>query len=141
MSTNPHPLTALVGPLRFASARDFANLGSVKGLRTTLAAAVDKARGQLAAERVRALEAELPLIDASDLATRKASIARVLEVMHREGVADAPPAPRGVAPPPPPPPPPQKPAPTVAPPPTARPPPAPKPPVEKKAEPKPAKPR
>ncbi len=40
-----HPLAALVGPLRYACARDFLNLAKVKDLRTPLDAALERAKG------------------------------------------------------------------------------------------------
>ncbi len=86
MSSNPHPLESLVGPLRFACARDFANLPSVKGLRTTLSAALERGRATLPAARVKALEAELAAIDQADVRERQASIRRVLQVMRDEGL-------------------------------------------------------
>ncbi len=86
MSPSPHPLDSLLGPLRFAGARDFANLRSVKGLRTTLAAAVERARPTLAKARLAVLEAELERIDSSELEVRKASIRRVGQVLKEEGL-------------------------------------------------------
>ncbi|HEY0880314.1 MAG TPA: hypothetical protein VGD87_02230, partial [Archangium sp.] len=89
--SNSHPLESLVGPLRFACAKDFANLGSVKGLRTTLSAALERGRTSLAPGKVQALEAELSAIDSADVSARKASIARVVAVMRGEGIKiDAP---------------------------------------------------
>ena len=62
MSSNPHPLQALVGPLRFASARDFANLKTVKQLAPPLVSAIARARGSVPTEIVSGLERELPEI-------------------------------------------------------------------------------
>ncbi|MBL8937268.1 MAG: hypothetical protein JNM69_22095, partial [Archangium sp.] len=73
MSSSPHPLDSLVGPLRFAAARDFANLGTVKSLATPLAAAIGRAKASVAPELVAALERELTEIDSSELSRRKAS--------------------------------------------------------------------
>ena len=87
MSPSPHPLESLVGPLRFACARDFANLGSVKGLRTTLSAAVERARPSLPRDRLAVLEAELSRIDSSDVEARKAAIRRVAQVLKEEGLS------------------------------------------------------
>ncbi|MDP1824626.1 MAG: ATP-dependent DNA helicase RecG [Archangium sp.] len=86
MAPSPHPLESLVGPLRFASARDFASLGSVKDLRTPLSAALNRSRSTLPAARVSALEAELGFIDSPVPEARKASIRRVLKVMSEEGL-------------------------------------------------------
>ncbi len=86
MSTSPHPLESLLGPLRFACARDFANLPSVKGLRTTLGAALERSRATLPPAQVKALEAELDAVDAVDLAARRASIRRVVQVLRDEGL-------------------------------------------------------
>jgi ATP-dependent DNA helicase RecG len=91
MSPSPHPLESLVGPLRFASARDFASLGSVKDLRTPLAAALARAKPVLVPAKVAALEAELRFIDAPVSEARKASIIRVIEVLQSEGVGAFPP--------------------------------------------------
>ncbi len=87
MSPSPHPLESLVGPLRFACARDFANLGSVKGLRTTLSAAVERARPSLPKDRLAVLEAELSRIDSSEVEARKAAIRRVAQVLRDEGLS------------------------------------------------------
>lgn len=84
MSSNP--LDALAGPLRFAAARDFANLATVKQLATPLAGAIARARGVIAVDLIAALERELTEIDAPDVSRRRASIGRVLELMRRSGV-------------------------------------------------------
>ncbi len=86
MPPSPHPLESLVRPLQFACARDFANLGAVKGLRTTLAAALSRAKPTLALERLAALEKELDFIDAPVTEARKGSIRRVLQILEAEGV-------------------------------------------------------
>ena len=91
MSTSAHPLESLVGPLRFASARDFAALGSVKDLKTPLAAALARAKPTLDPSRLASLEAELKFIDAAVPEARKASIRRVLQVLAAEGLVEAPP--------------------------------------------------
>lgn len=100
MSSSPHPLDSLVGPLRFAAARDFANLSTVKSLATPLAAAIGRAKASVAPELVTALERELTEIDSGDLARRKASVGRVLQVLAKvglqTGVAVAAPAPAPV---------------------------------------------
>ena len=100
MSPSSHPLESLAGPLRFACARDFANLGSIKGLRLTLAAALERAKGKVSAERLSALQAELDLIDSPAIAARKASISRVVQSLRDEGVQveGAPTAPSALSP-------------------------------------------
>ncbi len=82
MSPKPSPLDVLLRPLQFASARDFANLNAVKGLRVTLSAAIDRARGESDAKVIAALSAELERIDALDVVTRRASITRVLQLVQ-----------------------------------------------------------
>ncbi|MDX2015239.1 MAG: ATP-dependent DNA helicase RecG [Myxococcaceae bacterium] len=86
MSSSPHPLEPLVGPLRFAAARDFANLSTVKSLATPLAGAIARASSSLAPELLDALKAELVEIDAPDPTRRRASVSRVLAVLERAGV-------------------------------------------------------
>lgn len=86
MSSSPHPLDSLVGPLRFAAARDFANLSTVKSLATPLAAAIGRAKASVAPELVQALERELSEIDSADLSRRKASVGRVLQVLSKVGL-------------------------------------------------------
>ena len=87
MATSPHPLDSLVGPLRFAAARDFANLATVKSLSTPLAAAIERARVSVPGELVAALEREVVEIDSADVARRKASVGRVLGVLAKAGLA------------------------------------------------------
>lgn len=86
MSPSPHPLASLVGPLRFASARDFANLGSVKGLRTTLAAALERSAQQLPPSRRTVLQGALADIDSPVVGDRKSSILKVIQVLREEGL-------------------------------------------------------
>ncbi len=87
MSPSPHPLESLLGPLRFASARDFANLSAVKGLRTTLGAAIERSRTQLSAQSIGALEGELAHIDSTEQSLRKACIERLVRVLRHEGLS------------------------------------------------------
>ena len=81
-----NPLEALAGPLRFAGARDFANLASVKGLRVTLSGAIDRARGVVPADVSAALTRELEHIDSADLSARRESIRRVAGVLATQGI-------------------------------------------------------
>ncbi len=87
MPSSPHPLDSLIGPLRFAAARDFANLATVKSLSTPLAAAIERARVSVPGELVAALEREVVEIDSADVARRKASVGRVLGVLAKAGLA------------------------------------------------------
>ncbi|MBL8924077.1 MAG: ATP-dependent DNA helicase RecG [Myxococcaceae bacterium] len=89
------PLDALVGPLRFAATRDFANLHTVKSLATPLSAAIDRAKGQLAPAVLTALEREVREIDSAEVHRRKASIKRVVEVLATLGIHVAPPSTTG----------------------------------------------
>ncbi|MBX7114799.1 MAG: ATP-dependent DNA helicase RecG [Myxococcaceae bacterium] len=83
----PHPLGALVGPLTYASGRDFANLGAIKALRPVLEGAVaSAAQAGLAAELQGVLKAELPHIDHADSSTRQASVKRLLGVLREAGL-------------------------------------------------------
>ncbi|PZR17262.1 MAG: DNA helicase RecG [Archangium gephyra] len=93
MSPKPNPLEVLLRPLQFASARDFANLNSVKGLRVTLSAAIERARGEVSPGVVAALSAELEKIDSLDVALRRESVTRVLKIVQGDPVLPA--APRG----------------------------------------------
>src|SRR5258708_14645704 len=80
-------LATLVKPLEYASARGFADLRAVKGLRTVLEGALARARGELIdAQLLEALEAELSHIDADDDAERRASIIRLGAMLKRVGV-------------------------------------------------------
>ncbi|MBL8912666.1 MAG: ATP-dependent DNA helicase RecG [Archangium sp.] len=101
MPSSPHPLDALVGPIRYASARGFANLANVKDLRPHLAAAIDRARGKLDPSRLSTLEQQLGAIDSDQLAPRRAAVSAVVAVLAAEGFALE----AGAAPPPAPPPP------------------------------------
>lgn len=86
MSSSAHPLESLLGPLRYASARDFANLNGVRDLSTVLRAAVAQAKGVIAPQRLEQLQAEIEYVDSSDEPRRKASVLRVLEVLRAEGL-------------------------------------------------------
>ncbi|MCC6336056.1 MAG: ATP-dependent DNA helicase RecG [Myxococcales bacterium] len=103
MSASAHPLEALLGPLRYACARDFANLHAVKDLRTPVSAAVERARGQLRLDRLARLDAALPRIDSADDQVRRAALFEVIAVLREEGLgADLPVAPPEASPKPPP---------------------------------------
>ena len=81
-----HPLDSLVGPLRYACQRDFAQLGKVKNLRGLLERAVTAARlGGVAPEHVAGLSAEVERVD-SPGEERKASLRRVVVTLHVAGV-------------------------------------------------------
>ena len=86
MSSSPHPLESLLGPLRYACARDFANLKAVKDLGTPLRAAMARAQGLISAPRLAQLEAEVPSIDASNETQRRASVLRVIAALNAEGL-------------------------------------------------------
>jgi len=86
MSPDAHPLAGLLGPLRYACARDFANLKAVKDLRAPVSAAVDRAKGKVPAERLARLDAALPRLDAGDESVRKQAILDVLAVLRDEGL-------------------------------------------------------
>ncbi len=86
MSNSPHPLESLVGPLRYACARDFTNLKAVRDLGTPLRAAMARAQGLISSERLAQLQAEVSKIDVSNEAQRRASVMRVLGVLRDEGL-------------------------------------------------------
>lgn len=86
MSAGGHPLQALLAPLRYVSARDFANLRAVRDLRTPITAAVERARGLVPAERLARIERALASVDATDDATRRRAISDVLAVLREEGL-------------------------------------------------------
>ncbi len=91
MSSSAHPLQALVGPLRYASARDFANLRHVKGLGPLVAGALQRAAGAVSAPTRSALEQEVPRLESPDESVRRAAVARALAVVEGS-VSAAPPA-------------------------------------------------
>jgi ATP-dependent DNA helicase RecG len=98
MSASGHPLEPLLGPLRYACARDFANLHAVKDLRAPLSAAVKRAKGRLSPERIARLDAVLPRVDSPDDAVRKAAILDALAVLREEGLELGPEFPPAVSP-------------------------------------------
>ncbi|NBD09362.1 ATP-dependent DNA helicase RecG [Corallococcus silvisoli] len=82
-----HPLASLIGPLKYACQRDFAQLGTVRDLRTlmerTLAAA-----GGVDAGALEDLRAALPHVDPpAPPEHRKAALRQVLGALKRSGVA------------------------------------------------------
>ncbi|NOK20228.1 ATP-dependent DNA helicase RecG [Corallococcus carmarthensis] len=82
-----HPLASLVGPLKYACQRDFAQLGTVRDLRTlmerTLAAA-----GGVDARALEDLKAALPHVDPpAPPEHRKAALRQVLGALKLSGVA------------------------------------------------------
>src|SRR5689334_5398028 len=97
-------LTALVGPIKYATAKGFANLHAVKGLRPLIEGALAKARAEgVDPKHLAALEAELPGVDAANEADRKAALTRVGRALAGLGLPvgfePAPPPPRPSAPP------------------------------------------
>src|SRR5690606_5143806 len=82
-----HPLAPLLGPLRFASQRDFAALGTVKGLQRVLSAALEAAeQAGVPAAALAPLRAELPVIDHRSLPLRRASVRRVIGALPATGL-------------------------------------------------------
>ncbi len=81
-------LESLVGPLKYASAKGFANLHAVKGLKPLLEAALERARNELIEPAfLNALAVEIPRVDAADEATRRDAIVKVSTVLARLGLA------------------------------------------------------
>jgi len=82
-----HPLDSLVPPLRYACQRNFAQLGTLKNLRSLIERAVEAARlGGVAAEHVAGLCAELERVDAPAAEERKAALSRVVRTLRAAGV-------------------------------------------------------
>jgi ATP-dependent DNA helicase RecG len=80
-------LSALLGPLKYASAKGFANLHAVKGLRALLESALARAKVEaLEPKALAALEAELPYVDAADEAARREALVRVAQTLKRLGL-------------------------------------------------------
>jgi ATP-dependent DNA helicase RecG len=100
----PHPLSALVGPLTYASGKNFANLGAVKALRPVLEGAIANGVAFGLAQGIQtALQAEVSQIDHADVQTRQASVKRLLSLLAGAGLLDRtslppPSAPAAVAP-------------------------------------------
>jgi len=82
-----HPFLPLLGPLRYACQRDFAQLATVKQLRAVVEAAASAGeRAGVPAKWVAALRAELPQVDLPSQEARKASLVRLLQVLREVGV-------------------------------------------------------
>ncbi|MBK7860759.1 MAG: ATP-dependent DNA helicase RecG [Archangiaceae bacterium] len=80
-------LSALVGPFRYASAKGFANLHAVKGLKALLEGAVAKARAEgVDAAALAVLEREAAHVDSSDEAERRAAVTRVGQTLASLGL-------------------------------------------------------
>lgn len=80
-----HPLAGLVAPLRYACQRDFAQLSTVKDLRTPLEHALAGA-ASVEADVVALLRSALPEVDSADLERRKAALRRVVAALARSGL-------------------------------------------------------
>jgi ATP-dependent DNA helicase RecG len=87
MASSAHPLAPLLGPLRYAARGDFANLRSLKDLRTPLAAAIERSRAVLEPERRQRLERALVTIDGVSDAGRRSAVLEVLAVLRDEGLS------------------------------------------------------
>src|SRR5688572_11861075 len=80
-------LQALVGPIKYASAKGFANLHALKGLRRRIEGAVAKARAEGAdAAALAALEHEAGQVDSADEAQRRAAVTRVGQTLASLGL-------------------------------------------------------
>ena len=86
MASSTHPLDSLLGPLRYACGREFANLRAVRDLKTPLGAALARARGVLSPERLEVLERALPIVDSAVDAQRRRAVLSVLSVLRDEGL-------------------------------------------------------
>jgi ATP-dependent DNA helicase RecG len=80
-----HPLASLVGPLRYACQRDFAQLSTVRDLRGLLERALAGASG-VDARALSLLRAALPYVDHPALERRKAALRRVVAALRVGGV-------------------------------------------------------
>ncbi|MCY1030695.1 ATP-dependent DNA helicase RecG [Corallococcus sp. BB11-1] len=82
-----HPLASLVGPLKYACQRDFAQLGIVKDLRTLMERTLAAASG-VDARALHELRAALPHVDPpAPPEHRKAALRQVLGALKLSGVA------------------------------------------------------
>ncbi|MBS1148558.1 MAG: recG [Myxococcaceae bacterium] len=86
MASSSHPLFALLGPLRYACARDFLNLSSIKELRPALAGALARAGSGVKPSTTAALTAQLTRIDDRELSVRKNALQQVLLALRDEGL-------------------------------------------------------
>ncbi|QAT86019.1 ATP-dependent DNA helicase [Corallococcus coralloides] len=82
-----HPLASLVGPLKYACQRDFAQLGTVRDLRTLMERTLASAGG-VDAQALEHLRAALPHVDPpAPPEHRKAALRQVLGALKLSGVA------------------------------------------------------
>ncbi len=81
-----HPLASLVGPLRYACQRDFAQLPTVRDLRGVIERALAGATG-VEPRALSLLRAALPHVDHPLLDRRKAALRRVVAALKMGGVA------------------------------------------------------
>lgn len=81
-----HPLASLVGPLRYACQRDFAQLSTVRDLRGVIERALAGASG-VEPRALSLLRAALPHVDHPLLDRRKAALRRVVAALKMGGVA------------------------------------------------------
>ena len=87
LTPSPHPLSALVGPLRYACQRNFAQLSTVKDLRALIERALSQARTQGADERqLEMMAGELHDVDHPSPEVRKAALRRVLASIVAVGI-------------------------------------------------------
>ncbi|MFL5348355.1 MAG: ATP-dependent DNA helicase RecG [Hyalangium sp.] len=80
-----HPLASLVGPLRYACQRDFAQLSTVRDLRGVIERALAGASG-VEPRALSLLRAALPHVDHPTLDRRKAALRRVVAALKMSGV-------------------------------------------------------
>jgi ATP-dependent DNA helicase RecG len=76
----------LIGPIRFACARDFANLAQVKGLQPLVLGALERSRSRLSATRLEALSLRTQHADALDVTVRKKALLAIAGVLVEEGL-------------------------------------------------------
>ncbi|WP_224249892.1 ATP-dependent DNA helicase RecG [Hyalangium gracile] len=81
-----HPLASLVGPLRYACQRDFAQLSTVRDLRGVIERALAGASG-MEPRALSLLRAALPHVDHPAIERRKAALRRVVAALKMSGVA------------------------------------------------------
>ncbi|SEM13834.1 ATP-dependent DNA helicase RecG [Stigmatella aurantiaca] len=80
-----HPLVSLVGPLRYACQRDFAQLSTVRDLRGLLERALAGASG-VDSQALTVLRAALPHVDAPQVEHRKAALRRIVSALQLSGL-------------------------------------------------------
>jgi ATP-dependent DNA helicase RecG len=81
-----HPLASLVGPLRYACQRDFAQLSTVRDLRGLIERALAGASG-IDSRALSLLRAVLPYVDHPTPERRKAALRRVIAALKLSGLA------------------------------------------------------